>query len=109
MAYADRTTDSMDSPSRSRSAAPAASEGAPHRSDAARTTATPSSTVRPAHPLPAQRSGKLDYDRYLERSTSKFKIFSAEERRRRKRTAIVVAAILIVVAAIVVWAIWSQG
>lgn len=109
MAYADRTTDSMDSPSRSNQAAPATDEGAPHRPDAARNTFVPSSTVRPAHPLPAQRSGKLDYDRYLERSTSKFKIFSAEERRKRKRTAIGVAAVLIVVVLIVVWAICSQG
>ena len=104
MAYADRTTDSIDTPSRS------AAPGDPTpRSAATRNGAVPPRTVQPAHPLPAQRSTKLDYDRYLERSTSKFKIFSAEERRKRKRTAIGVGIVLIVVVIIVVWAICSQG
>lgn len=111
MAHTDRTTESVDTPNRS-SARPMGTEGAASpRSGSSATSgfAPQNGQVRPAHPLPAQRSGKLDYDRYLERSTSKFKIFSAEERRKRKRTAIAVAAVLIVVLLIVVWAIWSQG
>lgn len=64
--------------------------------------------VRPAHPLPEHRTGTLDYDRYLERSTSKFKIFSAAEQRRRKRAVAIGAAVAAVVVIIVVWAILSQ-
>ncbi len=67
------------------------------------------SQIKPAHPLPARRSAKLDYDRYLERSTDKFKIFSAEERRRRKRVLVTAVAVVAVVAVIVVWAILSQS
>lgn len=103
MAYADRTTDPIDSPQR-----PAASDPSP-RGTVGRGGHPSQTPLQSAHPLPAQRSGKLDYDRYLERSTSKFKIFSAEERRKRKRTAITVGIVLLVVAVIVVWAIWSQG
>ena len=67
------------------------------------------SQIKPAHPLPARRSSKLDYDRYLERSTDKFKIFSAEERRRRKRVLVTAVAVIAVLAVIVVWAILSQS
>lgn len=65
--------------------------------------------ARPAHPLPEHRTGTIDYDRYLERSTNKFKIFSAEERRRRKRTVATVAAVVAAVVIIVIWAILSQA
>lgn len=64
--------------------------------------------VQPAHPLPEHRTGTIDYDRYLERSTDKFKIFSAAERRRRKRAVATGAAIVAAVAIIVIWAILSQ-
>ena len=65
--------------------------------------------IRPAHTLPEHRTGTIDYDRYLERSTSKFKIFSAAERRRRKRTAATAVAVAALVAIIVIWAIMSQS
>lgn len=65
--------------------------------------------VRPAHPLPKHRTGTIDYDRYLERSTNKFKIFSAAERRRRKRAVATGAAIVAAIAIIVIWAIMSQS
>ncbi len=64
--------------------------------------------VRPAHPLPEHRNEKLDYDRYLQQPTQKFKIFSAEEQRRRNRSIVIVVIIALVAAAIVIWAILSQ-
>ena len=100
MAHVDSTTDYKDETPRTQATPPTrriqTNAGAPVAS-------------RPAHPLPERRSGTLDYDRYLERSTAKFKIFSAEERRKKIRTAIVVGVILAVVFAIVVWAILSEG
>jgi hypothetical protein len=71
--------------------------------------AQPRGGVRPAHPLPEVRSGKLDYDRYLQTSSDKFQIFSAGERRRHRRTAVVVAAVAVAVLFVVAWAIASQG
>lgn len=65
--------------------------------------------IRPAHPLPALRSHELDYDRYLQRSTDRFKIFSAEDRRRRGRNAALAVAVAAFVVIVVVWAIASQG
>lgn len=65
-------------------------------------------TSRPAHPLPEFRSGALDYDRYLERSTDKFKIFSAGARRRRNRAIATAVAIAAVVVIVVAWAIMSR-
>ncbi len=67
------------------------------------------SGLRPAHPLPEHRNEKLDYDRYLQQPTQKFKIFSAEEQRRRNRSIIIVVVIALVAAAIVIWAILSQN
>ena len=64
--------------------------------------------VRPAHPLPSVRSDRLDYDRYLQRSTDRFKIFSAEADRRRKRVIATAVAVAAVVVLIVAWAIASQ-
>lgn len=105
MAHANSTTDYKEEGPRPQAAAsrpsgarrrPVVDPGAPVAS-------------RPAHPLPERRTSTLDYDRYLEKSTSKFKIFSAEERRKRMRAAVVVAAVLVVVALIVVWAILSEA
>lgn len=104
MAYVDRPTD------RPQDAAPAGTGlgQAPNQTQPARNRQG-STGVRPAHPLPEYRNNNLDYDRYLERSTSKFKIFSAEERRKRRKSAIAIGAVLVVVAVVVVWAILSQG
>lgn len=83
------------------------------RRPAGRAGASPSAPdeppIRPAHPLPALRSHELDYDRYLQRPTDRFKIFSAEERRRRGRNAALAVAVAAFVVIIVVWAIASQG
>ena len=68
----------------------------------------PMPQVRPAHPLPSVRSDRLDYDRYLQRSTDRFKIFSAEADRRRKRVIATAVAVAAVVVLIVAWAIASQ-
>ena len=58
--------------------------------------------IRPAHPLPAYRSERLDYDRYLERSHDKFQIFSAQNRRRKMRSLAGGAALVLFVLATVV-------
>jgi hypothetical protein len=63
----------------------------------------------PAHPLPEHRSGRIDYDRYLERSTDSFKIFSAGERRRRRHWVLVLALFAVLVALVALWAVLSQG
>ncbi len=100
MAHVDSTTDHI-------SEAPSPQPASPTRR--IQTDPGAPAASRPAHPLPERRSGTLDYDRYLERSTAKFMIFSAEERRKKIRTGIVVGVILVVVFAIVVWAILSEG
>lgn len=118
MAYAaDRQSDRADAPrsqdipfdraGQERGGRPS---GAPEPERATRQTRIPAGQppIRPAHPLPERRTGTIDYDRYLERSTSKFKIFSAAERRRRKRTIATAAAVVAVVAIVVIWAIMSQ-
>ena len=64
--------------------------------------------VLPAHPLPMYRSGKIDYDRYLEASSNKFKIFSAETRRQRNKAIATGVAIAALVAIIVIWAVLSK-
>ena len=64
--------------------------------------------VLPAHPLPMYRSGKIDYDRYLEASSNKFKIFSAETRRQRNKAIATGVAIAALVAVIVIWAVLSK-
>lgn len=72
-----------------------------------RATSTPGASeavpgIRPAHPLPAYRTERLDYDRYLERPRDKFQIFTAQSRRRRARAiAGGVALALFVVATVV--------
>lgn len=100
MAHVDSTTDRMNEAPRPQGVSPTnrtrPDPGAPAAS-------------RPAHPLPERRNATLDYDRYLERSTAKFKIFSAEERRKKIRTGVMVGIILVAVFAIVVWAILSEG
>lgn len=63
---------------------------------------------RPAHPLPAVRTSHIDYDRYLERETARFKIFSAEERRARNRRIAIGLVIGVVVALILAWAVASR-
>lgn len=63
---------------------------------------------QPAHPLPAVRTGRIDYDRYLERSTAKFKIFSAEERRIRNRRLAVGLVILALAVVILAWVVVSR-
>lgn len=63
---------------------------------------------QPAHPLPAVRTGRIDYDRYLERSTAKFKIFSAEERRIRNRRLAVGLVILLLAVIILIWVVVSR-
>ena len=65
--------------------------------------------ILPAHPLPQYRSRELDYDRYLEASSNKFKIFSAETRRQRKRTLATAAAVAALVVIVIIWAVLSQG
>jgi hypothetical protein len=62
---------------------------------------------RPAHPLPNVRRNAIDYDRYLEPASAKFKIFSAEKRRRQRRTIIIAVLAIIVLVAIIAWAIAS--
>ena len=61
----------------------------------------------PAHPLPAQRQGRIDYDQYLESQTSNFKIFSAEEDRKRRRSTLLITA-GVIVTMVVLWAIISR-
>lgn len=63
---------------------------------------------RPAHPLPAVRTSHIDYDRYLMRSTDKFKIFSAEEQRARNRHLAIGGVIALVAILILVWAVISR-
>ncbi len=58
--------------------------------------------IRPAHPLPAYRTERLDYDRYLERPHDKFRIFSAQNRRRKMRALAGSAALALFVLATVV-------
>lgn len=58
--------------------------------------------IRPAHPLPAYRTERLDYDRYLERPRDKFQIFSAQSRRRKMRALAGGAALVLFVIATVV-------
>ncbi len=65
--------------------------------------------IRPAHPLPSRRTRTLDYDRYLEPPTAKFRIFSAEQRRQRRRRVIVTLAVIAVLAAILLWAFLGTG
>lgn len=113
MAYADRTNEHVDRAPGSRPERRGEPAGGPSAPDARQRPTNAAGAgmpgqVRPAHPLPAQRSGTLDYDRYLERSTSKFKIFSAAEQRRRRRTIAIGAAIGALAVIIVVWAIMSQ-
>ena len=73
------------------------------RASSTRGASDPVPGIRPAHPLPALKSSRIDYDRYLQRSKDKFRIFSAEERRRRNRAAAAAAGLgLFVVATIVI-------
>ena len=58
--------------------------------------------------LDRTQQDRLDYDRYLQRSTDRFKIFSAEADRRRKRVIATAVAVAAVVVLIVAWAIASQ-
>lgn len=64
---------------------------------------------KPAHPLPAVRMGRIDYDRYLMHETDRFKIFSAEERRARNRHILIGLAIAVVVGVILAWAVVSRA
>jgi hypothetical protein len=61
----------------------------------------------PAHPLPSVRHGTIDYDRYLEPPSAKFKIFSAERRRQRRRAIAIGVLVAVIVVLIVAWAVVS--
>ncbi len=72
-----------------------------------RATSTPGASdavpgIRPAHPVTSHRVRTRDYDRYLERSQSKFQIFTAQSRRRKTRTALGWAALALFVLATIV-------
>jgi len=101
-AYRDETEPPHDEAGRS-----SYQEPAPYRDDFGRD-ANQRPQVMPAHPLPRYRSGKIDYDRYLEASTNKFKIFSAESRRQRNKSIATGAAIVALVVIIVIWAVLSK-
>ena len=58
--------------------------------------------IRPAHPLPARRANRVDYDRYLEKPKSKSQIFLAENRRKRRRSILIGAGLALFVIATVV-------
>lgn len=68
-----------------------------------RTAAGRPAVPRPAHPLPAVRRETLNYDQYLERSTDKFQIFSAQERRKRRKALATAAVFVVLVSAVICW------
>lgn len=79
----------------------------PGRETGAPTDASRATIDAPAHPLPAVRQGKVDYDQYLQSPTSKFNIFSAEQDRRRRRSVVAtVAAVTLTI--VVLWILISH-